>query len=80
MSDDLKRFWNQLDGLPRKEVVFMAEEEMKDVRGLSKVKEILYKYNLSSVTIDYKLMFSFQRKLARTPRKELEKEQGKDFS
>jgi len=49
---------------------------MKDVRGLSKVKQILYKYNLSSVTIDYKLMFSFQRKLERNPRKELEKKEG----
>jgi len=73
---DFRKFWSQIDGLPRKEVVHMAEEEIKDVRGLSKVKEILYKYNLSSVTIDYRLMISFQKKMERNPRKELEKKEG----
>jgi len=79
MSDDLKRYWSQLDGMPRKDVLNMAEEEMLDVRGLSLVKKILYKYNLTHVTIDHNLKFSFKRSLTYNPRKEIEKkEQGKD--
>jgi len=57
----------------------MAEDELLDVRGLSIVKQILHKYNLSSVTLDHKLRFTLKRSLTQNPRKDLkEKEQGKD--
>lgn len=79
MSDDLKRYWSLLDGMPRKDVLQMAEEEMLDVKGLSIVRNILYKYNLTHVSIDHKLRFAFKRSVKDNPRKEIEQgEQGKD--
>ena len=79
MSDDLKRYWSLLDGKPRKDVLKMAEEEMLDVKGLSIVRKILYKYNLTNVSIDHNLKFAFKRSLTYNPKKEVEKkEQGKD--
>ncbi len=74
---DLQKFWDYLGGLPRNDVIKMAEEELLDVRGLSLVKNILYKYNLSNVTIDYKLKLAFKRSIQYCPKKEFEKEQRK---
>lgn len=79
MLDDLKHYWRLLDGMPRKDVLQMAEEEMLDVKGLSLVRNILYKYNLTNVSIDHKLRFAFKKSVQDNPRKESAKgEQGKD--
>ena len=71
---DYKEDWDYYDSMPRKDVLNLAMEEMLDVRGLSKVKEILYKYNLSTVTFDYKLQITFKKSLTYCPRRN---EQGK---
>ena len=56
----------------------MAEQELLDVRGLTAIRKILQKYNLTNVTIDHRLKFAFKKSLDYCPRKDLEKkEQGK---
>ena len=73
MSKDLRKDWEYFDTLSRKEVMKLAEDEIMDVRGLSRIKEILLKYNLSSVSFDYKLRIIFKKSTLYTPRKEYEK-------
>jgi len=68
MSEDLNQFWNYLEDLPRKKRLSLAEEELLDVRGLSVVKKILYKYNLTHVAIDHQLRMSFKKSNRDCPR------------
>jgi len=70
-----KKFWIYLDTLCRQDVVNMAVEEILDVRGLSKVQSILRKYNLSHVTIDYKLNCVFKKGTNYNYRKDVLKEE-----
>lgn len=74
--EDYSNFWEHLSTLPRSKIHQMAEEELMDVRGLSLVKTILHKYNLTNVTINYNLKFAFKKSIEYCPRKEFEKEQG----
>lgn len=69
---DYRNFWDQLSTLTRNDVVKMAHDELLDVKGLSMVKQILYKYNLSHVTIDHRLNFVFKKSPDYCPRKDLE--------
>ena len=75
MSSDseLLQKWTHLDTLSRADVYHKAIEDLMDVRGLSKIKEILKEYNLSYVCIDYKLKMTVKRSSNYCPRKELGK-------
>jgi len=70
MIEDLRKDWDHYDTIPRKEVMQLATDEVMDVRGLSRIKAILLKYNLSSVSFDYKLRITFKKSTLYTPRKE----------
>ena len=70
---NIKEYWDTLHSMPRNEVLKLAKEEVLDVRGLSILKNILYKYNLSNVTIDYKLNISFKKSKDYCPQKEVDK-------
>jgi len=76
-TDDLKQFWGHLDTLRRDEVIRLAKEEILDIRGLSAVQKVLYKYNLSTFTMDHDLNISLKRKIkgAGSPRQILYREQ-----
>jgi len=69
MSNERENYWKYLDGLPRKDVLRMAQEELLDVRGLSVVKNILDKYNLTNVTIDHNLRLTLKKSIQDNPRK-----------
>ena len=74
MSDDMERYWSKLDTMSRKEVLSLAEDEFLDIPGLSKVANVLRKYNLTEVTINHKLQFALKRSLSKNPRSEHKKE------
>jgi len=76
MDKDLKGYWKYLEGLPRKDILRMAEEELLDVRGLSKVRGILQRYNITHVTIDHRLQFSFKKSPGYSPKCDLEKDKS----
>ena len=73
---DYETFWKTLAGLSRKELDTLAREEILDVRGLSKIRNILYKYNLSSVTFDHKLRMTFKKKMKYGPKEDLIRERA----
>lgn len=51
----------------------LAMEELLDVPGLSKVKNILEKYNLTHVSIDFKLNLTLKKSNQYNPLREKQK-------
>lgn len=59
--------------MSRQEQYEEAIEEIMDVPGLSKLQGIMKKYNLSFVTIDYKLQITVKRSKDYCPKKDEKK-------
>ena len=70
----LDNYEKDVSGLPRSEASKLAIDEIMDVRGLSKVKQILIKYNLTNITIDFNLKMYTKRSLLYNPKKYADKE------
>jgi len=76
MKEDLKDHWRKIDSLSKNEIKDRAREELLDIKGLSAVRNILCKYNLTNVCIDFRLNLAFKRSPKDNPKKYFEK-QGK---
>jgi hypothetical protein len=50
-----------------------AIEEIKDIKGLSLIRNVMEKYNLSFVTIDFKLNITAKRSRDYCPKRDKEK-------
>lgn len=74
--EDRKNFWDYLNTLTRAQIIEMAEQELLDIKGLTAVRKILHKYNLTNVTMDNRMKFAFKKSIDYCPRKDFEKEQG----
>ena len=59
-EDDREYVYNNLKEYPVNELIakerkYLAEEDIKDIAGLSQIRDILVKYNITNVTIDFNL-------------------------
>ena len=61
--------------MPRQEAYEEAVEEIIDIPGLSKIKKIMEKYNISYIVFDYKMNISAKRSAQYCPKWEEQKQE-----
>ena len=60
--------------MPKQHAYYEAKEEILDITGLSKLRKVMEKYNLSYVAFDFKLNVTVKRLRSYNPAKESEKD------